>query len=122
MRSVTRSTERNRQRRAEMKWVTRERPKIDRIACPWLITRFIDKEPEFLYVPPDRVVPLAEQSGATPYDIPGVKFSHVGDKWWSGAFLGQSHLGERALRKVSDIVGGADTWRLDFAPQAGGQV
>lgn len=58
-----------------MKWVTRERPKIDRIACPWLIARFIDKEPEFLYVPADRVVAMAERTGAVPYDIPGPRAS-----------------------------------------------
>ena len=103
-----------------MKWVTRERPKIDRIACPWLITRFIDKEPEFLYVPPDRVVPLAEQSGATPYDIPGVKFSHVGDKCSFDAFLSEYHLDEPALQQLADIVRGADTSRLDLTPQSPG--
>ena len=62
-----------------MKWVTRERPKIDRIACPWLITRFIDKDAEFLYVPADQVLAVAESSGATRYDIPGVEYSHVGE-------------------------------------------
>ena len=58
-----------------MKWVTRERPKIDRIACPWLIQRFIEKEPEFLYVPADKVLATAKETGAVPYDIPGVKFT-----------------------------------------------
>jgi len=62
-----------------MKWVTRERPVIDRIACPWLIARFIDKDPEFLFVPPDQVKRVAEETGATPYDIPGVEYTHVGD-------------------------------------------
>ena len=61
-----------------MKWVTRERPKIDRIACPWLIARFIDKTPEFLYVPGDRVMKVAAETGATPYDVPGVELGHVG--------------------------------------------
>src|SRR5919109_2378710 len=62
-----------------MKWVTRERPVIDRIACPWLITRFIDKEPEFLFVPPDQVARVAEETGAIPFDVPGVEFTHVGE-------------------------------------------
>ena len=62
-----------------MKWVTRERPKIDRIACPWLVVRFIDREPEFLFVPPSRVTVVAEETGAIPYDVPGVELSHVGD-------------------------------------------
>ncbi len=64
-----------------MKWVTRERPKIDRIACPWLIARFIDKAPEFLYVPADEVIKVAHETGATPYDIPGVEMSHDGELW-----------------------------------------
>ena len=64
-----------------MKWVTRERPKIDRIACPWLIARFIDKAPEFLYVPADQVLKVAKETGAVPYDIPGVEMSHDGPLW-----------------------------------------
>ena len=60
-----------------MKWVTRERPKIDRIACPWLIARFIDPKAEFLYVPGERGLRLATQTGAIPYDIPGVEYGHV---------------------------------------------
>ena len=70
-----------------MKWVTRERPKIDRIACPWLIERFIEKQPEFLYVPADKVLATAKETGAIPYDIPGVKFSHVGEKCSFDAFI-----------------------------------
>ena len=62
-----------------MKWITRERPKIDRIACPWLIERFIDKEAEFIYVPANEVFNIAEQTGAMPYDIPGAELSHVGE-------------------------------------------
>jgi hypothetical protein len=99
-----------------MKWVTRERPKIDRIACPWLIARFIDKEPEFLYVSPDRVLPMAERTGAVPYDIPGVKFTHVGEKCSFDAFL----QNEPALHRLADIVRGADTSRLDLTPQSAG--
>ena len=62
-----------------MKWVTRERPVIDRIACPWLIARFIDKDPEFLFVPPADVAKTAQETGATPYDVPGVELTHVGE-------------------------------------------
>jgi hypothetical protein len=103
-----------------MIWVTRERPKIDRLACPWLITRFIDKEPEFLYVPPAEVATTAERSGAIPYDVPGVKLSHVGELCSFDAFLEAYRLGDPALRQLAIIVRGADTSRLDLAPQSAG--
>ena len=70
-----------------MKWVTRERPKIDRIACPWLIARFIDKEPEFLYVPSASVLQVAQDTGAIPYDVPGVEMTHDGELCSFDAFL-----------------------------------
>ena len=103
-----------------MKWVTRERPKIDRIACPWLITRFIDKEAEFLYVPADQVLAVAETSEATPYDIPGVEYSHVGELCSFDAFISKHNLTDPALLQLAVIVRGADTARLDIAPQAAG--
>jgi hypothetical protein len=103
-----------------MKWVTRERPKIDRIACPWLIQRFIDREPEFLYVPAGDVLKVAEQTGATPYDIPGVEMSHVGDSCSFDAFLSKYGLDDPALHQLATIVRGADTSRLDLAPQSAG--
>jgi hypothetical protein len=103
-----------------MKWITRERPKIDRIACPWLIARFIDQEPEFLYVPSDKVLEVAERTGATPYDIPGVEFSHVGEKCSFDAFLERYHLRDPALDRLALIVRGADTSRLDMTPQSAG--
>lgn len=103
-----------------MKWVTRERPKIDRIACPWLITRFIDKEAEFLYVPADQVLTVAETSGATPYDIPDVEYSHVGELCSFDAFINKHNLTDPALLQLAVIVRGADTARLDIAPQAAG--
>jgi hypothetical protein len=103
-----------------MKWVTRERPKIDRIACPWLITRFIDKAPEFLYVPNNKVLKVAEETGATPYDIPDVKFSHVGDKCSFDAFLHHYGLKDPALDQLAVIVRGADTSRPDLTPQSPG--
>jgi len=103
-----------------MKWVTRERPKIDRIACPWLIERFIDKAPEFLFAPPQDVLRVAENTGAIPYDIPGVGLSHVGDCCSFDAFLSQYRLTDSALAKLAVIVRGADTSRLDLAPEAAG--
>jgi len=103
-----------------MKWVTRERPKIDRIACPWLIVRFIDKQPEFLYVPADRVLSVAQEIGAIPYDVPGVEMGHVGELCSFDAFLTKYRLTDPALRQLATIVRGADTGRLDLAPQASG--
>ncbi|BEP67538.1 MULTISPECIES: chromate resistance protein ChrB domain-containing protein [unclassified Variovorax] len=103
-----------------MKWITRERPKIDRIACPWLILRFIDREAEFLYVPPADVLTMAQSTGATPYDIPGVEMSHVGERCSFDAFLAKYRLTEPALHQLADIVRGADTSRLDLTPQSAG--
>lgn len=103
-----------------MKWVTRERPKIDRIACPWLIARFIDARPEFLFVPPNRVLEVAEEEGATPFDIPGVKFSHIGDQCSFDAFIQHHGLDDPALLQLAIIVRGADTSRPDLTPQSAG--
>jgi hypothetical protein len=103
-----------------MKWVTRERPKIDRIACPWLIERFIEKQPEFLYVPADRVLATAKETGAVPYDIPGVKFSHVGEKCSFDAFLDKYRLDDPALAALAPSIRGADTSRLELTPQSAG--
>lgn len=103
-----------------MKWVTRERPKIDRIACPWLIRRFIDPGAEFLYVAPHRVLDVAAAEGGTPYDIPGVEFSHVGDLCSFDAFLAKYGLDDPALQQLAVIVRGADTSRLDLTPQSAG--
>jgi hypothetical protein len=103
-----------------MKWVTRERPKIDRIACPWLITRFIDSAPEFLYVPAADVLRVAEETGATPYDIPGVAMTHEGELCSFDAFLKHHQLTDPALQQLATIVRGADTSRLDLAPQSAG--
>ena len=103
-----------------MKWVTRERPKIDRIACPWLIARFIDKTPEFLFVPTEQVLTVARETGAVPYDIPGVEMSHEGEFCSFDTFLKKYHLTDPALHQLAVIVRGADTSRLDLAPQAPG--
>jgi hypothetical protein len=103
-----------------MKWVTRERPKIDRIACPWLIARFIDKEPEFLYVPSAQVTSVAEKTGAIPYDIPGVEMTHAGELCSFDAFLAKYELHDPALDRLAMIVRGADTSRLELTPQSAG--
>jgi hypothetical protein len=103
-----------------VKWVTRERPKIDRIACPWLIARFIDPAAEFLYVPADQVLKVAAETGATPYDIPGVDYGHVGERCSFDAFLRLHDLNDPALQQLAVIVRGADTARLDLAPQCAG--
>ena len=109
-----------------MKWITREGPKIDRIACPWLIARFIDKSPEFLYVPAADVMRVAQETGGTPYDVPGVEFTHVGSDCSFDTFikkhkLTSSHgLPNQGLMDLATIVRAADTDRLDLAPQAAG--
>jgi hypothetical protein len=103
-----------------MKWITRERPKIDRIACPWLIARFIDKQPEFLFVPTGDVLRVAGETGAVPYDIPGVELSHVGEECSFDTFLKKYDLTAPALQDLAVIVRGADTDRLDLAPQCAG--
>lgn len=103
-----------------MKWITRERPKIDRIACPWLIARFVDASPEFLYVPASEVLRVSEASGAIPYDIPGVEFSHVGPLCSFDAFLKKYQLTDPALQQLAGIVRGADTSCLELTPQSAG--
>lgn len=103
-----------------MKWITHERPKIDRIACPWLIARFIDPPAEFLYVPAGDVLRVAEDNGAIPYDIPGVELSHVGELCSFDAFLTKYSLDDPALKLLAVIVRGADTSRLDLTPQSAG--
>ena len=103
-----------------MKWVTRARPKIDRIACPWLIARFIDPKPEFLYVPSEEVMRVAQESGATPYDIPGVALTHERELCRFDVFLRTYGLDDPALLWLAAIVRGADTGRLDLAPAAAG--
>jgi len=103
-----------------MKWITRERPKIDRIACPWLVLRFIDAEAEFLYVPAAEVSRLAAETGATPYDVPGAELGHLGELCSFDAFLRKYRLEEPALQRLAAIVRGADTSRLDLTPQSAG--
>jgi len=102
------------------KWVTRERPKIDRIACPWLIRRFIDPHAEFIYVPTDRVVAVAKEIGGTPYDIDGVEFAHEGERCSFDTILRIYGIKTPPLDHLATIVRGADTSRHDLSPQCGG--
>ena len=107
-------------RRADNKWVTREHPKIDRIACPWLISRFINPGAEFVYVPPDQVTAVAEQTGGIPYDIKGAEFGHVGDRCSFDAIVRIFDIKDPALDRVATVVRGADTSRRDLAPECEG--
>ena len=102
------------------KWVTRERPKIDRIACPWLIRRFIDPRAEFLYVPSAQVRAVAEAEQAIPYDVPDVQFSHRGELCSFDAFLADFAIDDPALSDLALIVRGADTGKLGLTPQSPG--
>ena len=102
------------------RWVTRERPKIDRIACPWLVRRFVDSDAELLYVAASNVKRVAKEKEAVPYDVPDVPFSHDGDLCSFDAFIRAFRLKDPALEELALIVRGADTNHLDLAPQAAG--
>ncbi|MCB2116168.1 MAG: chromate resistance protein [Rhodobacteraceae bacterium] len=101
-------------------WVTRHRPKIDRIACPWLIRRFVDPGARFLFVAPAEVLAVAETFGAVPFDVEGVTFSHRGERCTFDALLDDFHLHTEALDRLALVVRGADTDRHDIAPQSAG--
>jgi len=104
-----------------MKWITRQRPKIDRVACPWLISRYLDEQPEILFVATSDVVSSAALLGAIPFDVEGVELTHDGPLCSFDAFIAKYQLGENAaLQTIATIVRGADTARLDLAPQAAG--
>jgi hypothetical protein len=105
-----------------MKWVTRERPKVDRIACPWLIKRFVDPTADFLYVPGDQVASVAEREGATPYDVPGAELGHHGAECSFDAIVRHYRLVEQdpALARLASIVRGADTDQHDLTPESRG--
>jgi hypothetical protein len=102
------------------RWVTRERPKIDRIACPWLIRRFIDQNAVILYAPTERVFEVAEAENAVPFDIPGAPFTHEGDYCSFDSFIKNFQLAHPALDVLALIVRGADTDTHDLAPEAAG--
>lgn len=101
-------------------WVTRHRPKIDRIACPWLIRRFLNPAARFLFVAPSEVTAVAERFDATPFDIEGVRFSHRGEQCSFDALIADFGLSTPALERLATVVRGADTDRHDLAPQAAG--
>ena len=87
------------------KWVTRERPKIDRIACPWLIRRFVAEDAEFIYVPTEQVFTVAKEIGATPYDIGGVEFGHHGEECSFDAFVRRYGIVDAALDRQVNMIG-----------------
>ena len=101
-------------------WVTRHRPKIDRIACPWLIRRFVDPRAQFLFVAPGQVMAVAERFGATPFDVEDVFWSHRGELCTFDTMIAEFELTSPALTRLATIVRAADTARLDLAPQAAG--
>lgn len=103
-----------------MKWITRERPKIDRVACPWLIANFVDKEAEFIYVPTDKVIEKAKELDAIPYDIPGVELTHEGEFCSFDAILKKYDLKDEGLLRLATIVRAADTDTLEKSAQAAG--
>lgn len=103
-----------------MKWITRERPKIDRIACPWLIKRFVDEHAEFIYVASDKVLQLSKTLDAIPFDIPDVEYTHYGDECTFDYIVKKHKINDPAIKTLSVIVRGADTDRHDLASQASG--
>jgi len=103
-----------------MKWVTREKARVDRIACPWLISRLIDREPVFLFVPAANVMKVAEAEQAIPYDVPGVELGHHGDRCSFDAFVEKYKLEDPALKALALIVRGADTDQRDLTPESRG--
>lgn len=103
-----------------MKWITRERPKIDRIACPWLLSRFVDKEAEFIYVPFEQVIPKSMELNAIPFDLPEVEYTHYGDECTFDYIIKKHKLDDPALTVMAVIVRGADTDRHDLASQSSG--
>ncbi|MFD2918900.1 chromate resistance protein ChrB domain-containing protein [Terrimonas rubra] len=103
-----------------MKWITRERPKIDRLACPWLIKKFVDPDAQFIYVPFKDVLRIAQETDATPFDIPGVEYTHYGDKCTFDYIVHKHNIQNAAIDIIAKIVRGADTDRHDIANEAAG--
>jgi hypothetical protein len=103
-----------------MKWVTRARPKVDRVACPWLIRRFVDREAEIFYVPADEVMGTAQREGAIPFDVPNVELSHHGRECSFDAIIKKYQLVDPALQRLAIIVRGADTTAKHLAPESPG--
>jgi hypothetical protein len=103
-----------------MKWITRERPKIDRIACPWLIRNFVDAQAEFIYVPKESVFQKAKEIDAIPYDLPGAEYTHEGDCCTFDYIVKRHQIADPAVAQIAEIVRGADTDSFHLAPQAAG--
>ena len=103
-----------------MKWVTRARPKVDRVACPWLIKHFVDSEAEFLFVDAGQVMAVAKRENATPFDVPDVELGHHGTECSFDAILAKYNLTDPALQKLASIVRGADTDAKDLTPESRG--
>jgi hypothetical protein len=103
-----------------MKWVTRARPKVDRVACPWLIKRFVDPQAEFLYVSPEQVVEVAKREDAIPFDVPNVELGHKGAECSFDAIIRKYNLTDYALQRLALIVRGADTGAKDLTPESPG--
>ena len=103
-----------------MKWITRERPKIDRIACPWLIKNFVDHDAEFIYVPRDQVFQKAKELNAIPYDLPGTAYTHESDNCTFDYIIKKHDVTDAAVLQMATIIRAADTDRFDLAPQASG--
>jgi hypothetical protein len=103
-----------------MKWVTRARPKVDRVACPWLIRRFVDPQAEVLYVPADQVAAIAARERATPFDVPDVELGHHGPECTFDAIIKKYSLSDPALARLARIVRGADTAAKDLTPESRG--
>ena len=103
-----------------MKWVTRARPKVDRVACPWLIRRFVDPQAEFLYVAPEQVMEVAKREDAIPFDVANVELGHHGLECSFDAVIKKYKLTDPALQRLALIVRGADTDAKDLTPQSRG--
>ncbi len=103
-----------------MKWITRERPKIDRLACPWLIKRFIDENAEIIYVPYEKVVSESVKQGAIPFDIPNVEYTHYGNECTFDYFIKKYKIKDQAVHLLATIVRGADTDHHELATQSSG--
>jgi hypothetical protein len=103
-----------------MKWITRERPKVDRIACPWLIQKFVDPSAEFIFVAREQVFEKAKALGAIPYDIPGAEYTHDGDRCTFDYIVKKHNITDPAVLRIALIVRGADTDSFGLAPEAAG--
>ena len=103
-----------------MKWVTRAHAKVDRIACPWLIRRFIDSDAEFVFAAPSRVQEIVDKEGAIPFDVPGAELGHAEGKCSFDSFMEKYKLGDKALQKLAAIVNGADTKNPNPDPRSAG--